>query len=570
MANITEYVKKIREAIYGKDVRESIAAGIEAINTESQNAKESAETAASNAQKAANDAEAAISTAATATVMASEAAGKANTAAETAAEKAQAADLAASGANAAAGAAQAAKEAANTAAELANSKAAAAETAAGQANTAAGAAQEAKTAAQTAAGAAQTQGNYAKAQGDRAAQLVDEIEDTDVGGMAADILALQSGKADLVNGKVPESQLPELDFDPAGSAAAVQKLLTSHTENQENPHGVTATQLGVTAKRTCTLVVGTSTAGWTAEDCDYLCDGVNDQVEIQEALDSLPETGGKIVVLSGTYKINNQIQISTSKTTLAGMGSSTVFKATSAMAAMITTGALNSHITICNLSLDCGSFNNVSNQYGVLLGGVGIGHTVAEVKVSNGDGGILAYGSGHKIIFNEITVRLNGINASCSNSDIAYNIINETTANSSGEGIQAPSGTMSNKILGNTVSSAWSGIFVYGENHTVGENNISGCARGVVCNQAKFCVVNNNTIIDCSLGIFASYASCSLIASNVVRYGNGDPSDWAVGTMSIFISGESKYNLIANNMIKGKSYENEAGETNTFINNKYE
>ena len=43
-------------------------------------------------------------------------------------------------------------------------------------------------------------------------------------------------------------------------------------------------------KRVCRFVIGTSTAGWTAADCDYLCDGVDDNTEIQAALTAL--TGG--------------------------------------------------------------------------------------------------------------------------------------------------------------------------------------------------------------------------------------------------------------------------------------
>ena len=46
------------------------------------------------------------------------------------------------------------------------------------------------------------------------------------------------------NGKVPEEQLPEMDYDPAGSAAAVQQELTAHTGDKNNPHGVTAVQVG--------------------------------------------------------------------------------------------------------------------------------------------------------------------------------------------------------------------------------------------------------------------------------------------------------------------------------------
>ena len=46
------------------------------------------------------------------------------------------------------------------------------------------------------------------------------------------------------DGKIPEGQLPEMDYDPAGSAASVQGNLDVHTNNKENPHGVTATQTG--------------------------------------------------------------------------------------------------------------------------------------------------------------------------------------------------------------------------------------------------------------------------------------------------------------------------------------
>lgn len=54
-----------------------------------------------------------------------------------------------------------------------------------------------------------------------------------------------SGLATLgPDGKVPGEQLPKMDYDPAGSAEAVQKALTAHTGNKDNPHAVTAEQVG--------------------------------------------------------------------------------------------------------------------------------------------------------------------------------------------------------------------------------------------------------------------------------------------------------------------------------------
>lgn len=196
-------VKAIKDAVEGSAQRAEAAA--QAAESLASDAKSAANNAASSADLSAQEAE-------NARIQADEAAANADA-------KAQIAQEAADAAEAAAAEAQTAKSEANTAAELANSKASAAEVAAGQATTAAQAAQEAKAAADTAAEAAQTaaevartQGNYAKAQGDRAAQLVDKIEDIEVGNIAADILALQNGKADLINGTVPENQLPKMFY----------------------------------------------------------------------------------------------------------------------------------------------------------------------------------------------------------------------------------------------------------------------------------------------------------------------------------------------------------------------
>lgn len=73
-------------------------------------------------------------------------------------------------------------------------------------------------------------------------------------------------------------------------------------------------------KRYASLVVGTSTNGWTAADCDYLCDGTADNVEIQAAIDALPQ-GGEVVLLAGTYKLEGAITAASSGITIRGCGS---------------------------------------------------------------------------------------------------------------------------------------------------------------------------------------------------------------------------------------------------------
>ena len=57
--------------------------------------------------------------------------------------------------------------------------------------------------------------------------------------------AVVAGKMDLdPSGKIPAAQLPAMNYDPAGSAAAVQSSVDAHTANRSNPHGVTAAQVG--------------------------------------------------------------------------------------------------------------------------------------------------------------------------------------------------------------------------------------------------------------------------------------------------------------------------------------
>lgn len=520
-----------------------------------------ANTATSTVSKAKEEAEAAAEAAETA-------AEEANTAAEAATVKAQAAELAASGANTAAAEAQTAKAEASAAAGLANGKASAAETAAGQANAAAQAAQEAKTAANTAAGlanaaaeTAQTQGNYAKAQGDRAAQLVDAIEDTDVGGMAADILALQSGKADLVNGKVPDAQLPELDFDPAGSAAAVQALISAHTGNTANPHGVTAAQIGVTAKRTCTFVVGTSTAGWTAADCDYLCDGVDDQVEIQAALNSLPDSGGKIVLLEGEYFSNQHFEIS-KNITLCGSGNMSILTVDGNFTA-IETSSDSSFFRLSNLQL-----KGVNNTAFPVVKIHSNNVMIDNCYFSAGGFGIqVDWGSPVYIVGNRFT-------------GIAYNAVTSTTGEIfllNNHVFGTNTGFSAQNAYGSPVMISGN-LFYYG-----GSINVANTTAALICSNALICSGNiyfegsdsyagNGSSISGNIlynmrgrGIRLSNAISVTVQGNVIYKAEGYTS--SEYPIEVF---QGSNNVICNNYMPGKNYYLENSDGSKFVNNIYE
>ena len=106
---------------------------------------------------------------------------------------------------------------------------------------------------------------------------------------AGDYTADMVGAASLgPDGKVPDEQLPELR-----------------------------------GTRMCRIVVGSAADGWTEKDCDYLCDGVDDQMEIQAAIDALPESGGEIHLLEGSYNLTGQFTLTKPDVTIRGTAGAT-------------------------------------------------------------------------------------------------------------------------------------------------------------------------------------------------------------------------------------------------------
>ena len=82
-----------------------------------------------------------------------------------------------------------------------------------------------------------------------------------------------------------------------------------------------------TSKKTARIVIGTSAAGYTTDDVDYLCDGTDDQNKINTAIKSLPINGGEIKILDGVYNITSPISIiEKDNIRISGSGKSTQLK----------------------------------------------------------------------------------------------------------------------------------------------------------------------------------------------------------------------------------------------------
>ncbi|GAI14844.1 unnamed protein product, partial [marine sediment metagenome] len=129
---------------------------------------------------------------------------------------------------------------------------------------------------------------------------------------------------------------------------------------------------------------------------NYVCDGTDDHVEIQAALDALPDTGGEVFLLDGTYNIEASLVLG-SYQTLRGCGRNTILTTTTAGIDIITaTGSVGSEkvgILVADLCID-GTAGGASTgeailfdyvDYSKITGNWFLNNASDDIKISNCD-----------------------------------------------------------------------------------------------------------------------------------------------------------------------------------------
>ena len=85
--------------------------------------------------------------------------------------------------------------------------------------------------------------------------------------------------------------------------------------------------LDVPTGRTATFVIAANDSSTLSkEQADYVCDGVEDDVQIQAAIDALPSCGGNIFLFEGTYLKENTAGISITSNTKIQLSDSAIIK----------------------------------------------------------------------------------------------------------------------------------------------------------------------------------------------------------------------------------------------------
>lgn len=273
---------------------------------------------------------------------------------------------------------------------------------------------------------------------------------------------------------------------------------------------------------------------------DYICDGIDDQQQINQAINSLPASGGVVYLLEGRYWISSVLLegetlkgiVPHSNTSIigAGIGTQIIVIGTPPLYAINALSVNN--VFISGLIIDGINFNTVTNS------------KVDKVYIQSAtDYCIGLDNSSNNIISNSnlypfsLTSGIKLGNHS-NNNIISGNNIQTNT----GEGIGIFTSSNNNVISGNIVSNCmFSGINIGSSNNTISKNNIQNNLSGI----SLFDSANNNTIS-----------------------GNNTQNNYWVG---IALGRNSSNNIISNNNIQENKYKGidiyESSNNNTISGN---
>lgn len=280
------------------------------------------------------------------------------------------------------------------------------------------------------------------------------------------------------------------------------------------------------------LVIGTSTAGWLQADCDYLCDGTNDEQEFNTAIQFLNTySGGEIVVLDGAYNISDAIVISIPNVSLIGNGNATILKNLSTTTNLIDVTASDFHIA--NMSLEGTTQKNCIN-----ISSASSNIVVENVSISEANNGIYTEGASGQFIGNQFVNNNYGVYLASSN-----NIVNANAFNN---------------------CSIWC-VCIEGNNNIISNNTFTNSGTAIY-NEASSSGVNivSNVMIDNNIGIYADSLANSTITGNTIYRGNGSSGSYTATQYTIQML-ECNNCMVTNNLIPGKDIVVTSPNTNTML-----
>lgn len=347
--------------------------------------------------------------------------------------------------------------------------------------------------------------------------------------------------------------------------------------------------------------LGTYNAGdslLTNKTADYICDGADDQAQIQAAIDALGSNGGAVYLLEGTYNISASINMA-SNVALIGTGSATVLKKSSSSVFAVVYAESVSNILVSQLAIDgartygagvdfvsvtyskvdkiwvkslkeTGSYYKagvclMDSNYNIITN-VTITDFNFEPDSTAGNGIELLVGSSYNIVSHNYISQCNRcslvVGGLSYNNIISDNIITGATSMSGSVYDGSIWVLGDNNIVRNNVvyNNATSGIEIAGKNCTVSGNSVSNNLgtgislveyddHGVLYTPINTVITNNmvSSNTDDGINIYSSDGG-NTISGNML-YDNGGSATSYNGIYIREVSGNNDNNLIAGNYI---------------------
>ncbi|MGE7718056.1 right-handed parallel beta-helix repeat-containing protein [Priestia megaterium] len=378
-------------------------------------------------------------------------------------------------------------------------------------------------AAQDTANAAETPGG-AQAKADEALGKANQYTDQQVGAITKTSLGLEN----VANYMVATQAEAE-----AGTAA--DKYMTPQRVSQA------ITKLAGD-QRAATVVIAASNASEASKrGADYVCNGVDDQVVINNVLYDLL-SGGEVVLTEGTFIVNSSIRIP-SNTTFRGSGLGTVIKLqdNSAYSATLLTNEYNPArgIVVSDLTLDGNKSNNPNRSAGgISLTQVEDCH-IQRLLVIGMTFGMIQVIEGQYISIQENIIRNNP--TSTASIDVLrtnYSTVNNNIiADNGSSGISFDGSYLS--ISGNVIRGTGSdSISIDGSNSRVEGNIIVNSGRHGITIDGSYNSVQNNVIRgSVENGVMVYSGATSNLVTNNDMYGHGSKAIYDIGTGTITTAG---------------------------------
>ena len=289
-------------------------------------------------------------------------------------------------------------------------------------------------------------------------------------------------------------------------------------------------------KNFTTLIVAASDSLDTTR-ADYVCDGIDDQDTINEAIGDLPAGGGRISLLEGTYVLTDPVVYDKDNVTIQGLGRATIIQTSDDVMMVFAanrTGLLLQDVRM--IGSGAGNNNNIGIELDTVLYSIIRGCWLEDM------------GSTALYLDNASNYNLIANNIFSSNDDRNIDIVDSGNVvlsgnilDSSGTGDVSVSISNSNNciVTGNIVTDADShGIQIYGSEYVIfSGNNIRGAnADGLLLtNDSDYCVVSGNTICNNTawdIRINGPTNDKNLVLGNVMVGTGGGLSDTGTGTVS--------------------------------------